>query len=174
VGAGIISAGALLLGSHELAGRLAHVAAADDGPLCYCGANGCLTTHLSAAALSRAVGGDGREGTSALAQRLSDLGPDHPTVRRLIVLLTRDLRTLVAILDPDIIVLAGALSALLRVAGSEINDSLALTNFDAARHAVQVVEPSLGSEQLHVGASDIGFTPLLDDPSHVLAAAADQ
>ncbi len=172
VGAGIISAGSLLRGSHELAGRLAHVAVSDDGPLCYCGAHGCLTTHLSAAALDAAIGGNGVERSAAsLAERMADLGADHPVMQRLAAQLTRGLRTVVAVFDPDVIVLAGALTGFLNVAGTRVAGALAHTNLDVARDAVRVVEPTLGSQQLHIGASDIGFASLLEDPSPTIATA---
>lgn len=57
VGVGIVLNGELVRGKHNTAGEFGHVPLNIDGPLCYCGANGCWESYISnLATLSRYFG----------------------------------------------------------------------------------------------------------------------
>jgi glucokinase len=51
IGAAIVRDGTVLPGAHSHAGELGHIVVDPAGPLCACGAHGCLQTYMSAAAL---------------------------------------------------------------------------------------------------------------------------
>ena len=53
IGAGIITAGRLLVGTGGLAGEIGHVPVAQAGRVCRCGNRGCLETVASPVAIAR-------------------------------------------------------------------------------------------------------------------------
>jgi glucokinase len=53
VGGGVIVGGRLLTGSTGVAGELGHLLVDPDGPVCVCGARGCLATYASGTAMLR-------------------------------------------------------------------------------------------------------------------------
>lgn len=123
LGCGIITGGKLLMGSGGLAGELGHVTAVPDGRPCTCGRAGCLETYVSATGIVRTV----REMDPIKLENsiLGDTEPDAWTsktiaeaARRGDVLaqkvfdftgriLGRTLADVVALLNPQRIVLAG-------------------------------------------------------------------
>lgn len=76
VAAGIILDGKLLLGQHGLAGELGHFIQDPTGPLCNCGARGCLETFVSATAVIR------RTREAIAAGRASVLADQAPLTAR--------------------------------------------------------------------------------------------
>jgi fructokinase len=121
VGGGIVIAGKPLAGANAIAGEWGHnplpLATPEDGPpvACGCGRTGCVETWLNGAALTRdfvRIAGrvaDGRE-----IARLAAQG-DAAALAALAVYQRRLATALVGVvnlLDPDVIVLGGALSAI--------------------------------------------------------------
>jgi len=120
---GVILEGKLLRGRHGLAGEFGHIIVDPDGPLCNCGARGCLETLVSATAVVRrarealAQGADGAlaalhpltargvydaaaTGDAAAQQIVDDVGTE----------LARSLRSVVLAYDVDSVVLGGGVT----------------------------------------------------------------
>ncbi|MHB1511815.1 MAG: ROK family protein [Acidiferrobacter sp.] len=114
VGGGLVIDGALWPGRQHIAGEWGHNILEADGPPCYCGRSGCVETLLSGggfAASYRALGG--QEGLAA-PEIVARAGRDpiaQATLDRYGARLGRALGVVVNILDPDVIVLGGGLSA---------------------------------------------------------------
>jgi len=121
VGGGIVVGGRPLTGANAIAGEWGHnplpAAEAADGPpvVCGCGRTGCIETWLNGAALARdyrSIAGR-RLGGPEIA-RLADGG--DPAARTALARYQRRLAMALAgivnILDPDVIVLGGGLSAI--------------------------------------------------------------
>lgn len=73
IGAGIVTEGSLVRGSHGQAGEIGHVVVRPDGPLCGCGNRGCLETLASIPAILRALEPiHGRLESRDLAQLIRD------------------------------------------------------------------------------------------------------
>ncbi|MDI3387712.1 ROK family protein [Streptomyces sp. B-S-A8] len=118
IGGALVVDGELLRGAHGFAGEIGHVVVDEDGPLCRCGARGCLEQYAGQAALLRAAGlaaDAGRPGVTELERRARD--GDAPAVAAL----TGAGRTLglvlsgaVNLFDPDAIVLGGTFRPLLQ------------------------------------------------------------
>jgi fructokinase len=124
VGGGIAVDGRVVTGRNAIAGEWGHNPLpwpADDerpGPRCYCGQRGCLETFLCGPALSadyRARTGDDRQAT--LVSAAADEGNREAlaalglwTAR-----LARALATVINLLDPDVIVVGGGLSRIVRL-----------------------------------------------------------
>lgn len=121
VGAGIAVQGRVLQGPNGLAGEWGHNPLpwpADDerpGPACYCGARGCIETWLSGPGLAadHARRHGGTADTPAIAARAAAGDVDcTATLTRHAERLSRCLASVVNLLDPDAIVLAGGVSRL--------------------------------------------------------------
>ena len=121
VGAGIAVEGRVLQGPNGLAGEWGHNPLPwprDDerpGPPCYCGRHGCIETWLSgpglAAELATAGGAPGDARAIAAAASAGDAACGAALARHA-ERLGRALATVINLLDPDVIVLAGGLSRL--------------------------------------------------------------
>jgi len=124
VGGGIVIKGSLHAGPDLIAGEWGHVPLPwpepDDAmpPTCYCGKRGCIETHVSGPALSRAhqqVTGD-LLSPAQLEHRAADGdAAAEDSLRRYERALAKALAMVITILDPEVIVLGGGVSNLQRL-----------------------------------------------------------
>jgi fructokinase len=121
VGGGIVVRGAILEGANAIAGEWGHNAlpspAERDLPLprCYCGRSGCIETYLSGPALTRDHARVTGEAVSAraIAERAAQGEPAcGDSIARYAERLARSLALVINLLDPEVIVLGGGLSAI--------------------------------------------------------------
>ncbi len=115
VGGGLVIAGALRRGLHAIAGEWGHNPLEPDGPACYCGRRGCVETFLSGPGLAasyEALGGVPGHSAQDIAARAADDALAQAALARYSERFGRALAAVVNILDPDVIVLGGGLSAL--------------------------------------------------------------
>jgi predicted NBD/HSP70 family sugar kinase len=171
VGAGLITGGRPVTGMSGFAGEVGHLPFGDGTRPCHCGAVGCWETEIGAAAMADAVG--------CPPQRLADLG-DHlhgldsaPTElaavgRRL----GRGLAGLVNLLNPQLIVLGGYLRPLYRWVEADVRAEMSARALRIAGIMPPVVMPGLGDRSVLIGASEVAFRALLDDPVGCLTAGA--
>ncbi len=78
---------------------------------------------------------------------------------------------LVNVLDPDIVVLGGLFARVLPALRSRLDAELADRRYVAARRDVAVVGARLGPLAVTVGAAELAFGPLLDDPAGVMSSS---
>ncbi|SDT62647.1 Sugar kinase of the NBD/HSP70 family, may contain an N-terminal HTH domain [Jiangella sp. DSM 45060] len=109
IGAGLVLDGALLSGFDGAAGDIGHIRVSGDAdaPVCRCGRTGCLAAFASGYALLRRRGVT-PSSSDDLAERLAT----SPELREAARLLGRTLAGLVALVNPQTIVLGGALGRL--------------------------------------------------------------
>jgi fructokinase len=127
VGAGIVVRGALLTGPNAIAGEWGHNPLPwprDDerpGPPCFCGHSGCIETFLSGPGLERdhlrASGETVAAHDIAARAAIGDAACEQ-TMRRYEERLARALAHVINILDPDVIVLGGGMSNVMRLYAS--------------------------------------------------------
>jgi predicted NBD/HSP70 family sugar kinase len=120
-GGGLAANGALVEGVNGIAGEWGHNplpwpdASELPGDACYCGRSGCIETWLSGPALARDHARAGGEGVTAeeIVTRASrgDAQAAH-TLNRWEARLARALATVINIVDPEVIVVGGGLSAI--------------------------------------------------------------
>jgi predicted NBD/HSP70 family sugar kinase len=166
IGGGIISGGRALTGVEGYAGEFGHTLVATDGITCHCGAVGCLETEVRRdrlVALTGLVDVDSDELEAAL------VAGDSPDIRaevlRQIEHLAVALRNAVNILNPRTIVLGGFLGSLYAVAPDRLDELLASGPLAASSELVSVVRSELGANRLMIGAAELAFESVLDDPS---------
>ncbi|MCT9082244.1 ROK family transcriptional regulator [Streptomyces fulvoviolaceus] len=166
IGAAVVVNGQLLRGTRGFAGELGHVPVRPDGPACPCGGRGCLEQYAGEEAVLRRAGLEpGEDRVGLLAQRAADGDED---VRRAL----RDagealgiaLTGAVNLLDPEGVVLGGALAGLAPWLLPSLQDELARRT---AGPACPVSVSRLGSEGPLLGAAHSVIRAVLDDPAAV-------
>lgn len=123
-GGGIVVDGRVLVGPNAVAGEWGHnplpwpSPGEYPGPECYCGRRGCIETWVSGTGLARdheAVTGECLDGP-AIARRAEQGDPEaEATLARYEDRLARGLAHVINLLDPDVIVLGGGVSAVGRL-----------------------------------------------------------
>jgi len=112
IGAGIVADGVVFRGHGGVAGEIGHVPAVENGPLCQCGAHGCLEAVIGQQALvlearSRAVIAAG-EGIDALLDRADAADPEAKQIfAGAGHQLGRTLAGVVNLLDPEVVIILG-------------------------------------------------------------------
>ncbi len=116
VGGGVAVDGALLPGASGIAGEWGHAPlpwaepAEHPGPSCWCGRRGCMETWASGPALERDYGG-GVRAPEIVARAQAGEAAARAALDRYVSRLGRGLAMICNILDPEVIVLGGGLSA---------------------------------------------------------------
>ncbi|MFI2287928.1 ROK family protein [Streptomyces niveus] len=111
VGGALVLDGELLRGANGFAGEIGHVVVDADGPLCRCGARGCLEQYAGQSALLRGAGLDENAGVPGVAE-LEALARDGDERAIAAIgeagrMLGRVLSGAVNLFDPDAVVLGG-------------------------------------------------------------------
>ncbi|WP_439942324.1 ROK family protein [Streptomyces sp. BBFR115] len=170
IGAAVVVDGRLLRGTRGFAGELGHVPVEPEGPACPCGGRGCLEQYAGEEAVLRAAGltaGEGRvgllatraaEGDEAVRRALRDAG------RALGIALTGA----VNLLDPEAVVLGGALAGLAPWLLPALEAEL---DRRTAGPACPVSVSRLGPEGPLLGAAHSVIRTVLDDPAAVAGRA---
>jgi predicted NBD/HSP70 family sugar kinase len=166
IGAAVVVDGRLLRGTHGFAGELGHVPVRPEGPACACGGRGCLEQYAGEEAVLRAAGlTPGEDHVELLAERAAQGDRD---VRRALrgagTALGIALTGAVNLLDPEAVVLGGALAALAPWLLPPLERELARRT---AGPACTVAVSRLGSEGPLLGAAHSVVRAVLDDPAAV-------
>lgn len=166
IGAAVVVAGGLLRGTRGFAGELGHVPVRPEGPRCACGGRGCLEQYAGEEAVLRAAGlepgedrvgllaGRAAEGDAAVRRALRDAG------KALGIALTGA----VNLLDPESVVLGGALAGLAPWLLPSLEAEL---DRRTAGPACPMSVSRLGPEGPLLGAAHSVVRAVLDDPAAV-------
>lgn len=175
VGGALVLDGRLHTGSAGLAMEVGHLTVNPEGPPCHCGSRGCLDIETDPLAFLLAAGRDpGPEG-SLLRQARDLLREEYgePPVRAaadlLIDRLGLGLAGLVNILNPDRIILGGLHRELLEADPERLRAVVAERSLWGRSGGVPVLPCTLDHNSL-VGAAELAWQAVLDDPLQALAA----
>ncbi|MGW2284837.1 ROK family protein [Streptomyces phaeochromogenes] len=166
IGGAVVVDGRLLRGTHGFAGELGHVPVRPEGPACACGGRGCLEQYAGEEAVLRAAGLEpGEDRVGLLAERAAQ---GDKNVRRALhdagTALGIALTGAVNLLDPEAVVLGGALSGLAPWLLPSLERELARRT---AGPACAVSVSRLGSEGPLLGAAHSVVRAVMDDPAAV-------
>ncbi len=165
VGGAFVVGGRLYTGSSGLSMEVGHVTVNPSGRRCHCGNRGCLDVETDPVALLEAAGRQVRPDAAPLVQAVELVRAGDPAVEGVVERLAVGLAGLVNVLNPDRIVLGGLHAALLD------RDPERLTRLVADRglweRSVPLVPSALAHNSL-VGAAELAWQPVLDDPLGVL------
>ncbi|MCW2524693.1 MAG: family transcriptional regulator [Frankiales bacterium] len=176
VGGGLVVDGRQLAGSGGFAGEIGHMVLDPAGPPCHCGSAGCLESFVGDAALLRFAGRTGTPGRASLATLMADARDgDQPAldgIRTAARWLGLGIANVVNLLNPEIVIAGGSFADILELARPEIEQELDRHAMTAARSMVELRVPDLGSDSSLLGAAELSFQALLQDP--VAASSARQ
>ncbi|GGW43674.1 xylose repressor [Streptomyces lucensis JCM 4490] len=166
IGAAVVVDGGLLRGTRGFAGELGHIPVRPDGPACPCGGRGCLEQYAGEEAVSRAAGLEPREDlVGLLAERAEDGDADvRAALRDAGTALGIALTGAVNLLDPETVVLGGALAGLSPWLLPSLETELAERT---AGPACPVAVSTLGPQGPLLGAAHSVVRAVLDDPAVV-------
>ena len=169
VGGGVIIRGEALMGRSGSAGEIGHFPVNPDGVQCRCGAIGCWETEVGEGALLRRAGLPEDGGTPAVEKLIALIEAGDVNVRRSLRAEARwlaiGLTGFINTFDPDRVVIGGLLGRLLPYLAAELEAELELRRFRDAQRTVPVLGALLGGDATTVGAAEIAFGELLDDPA---------
>lgn len=163
IGAALVVDGRLLRGTRGFAGELGHVPVRPEGPACPCGGRGCLEQYAGEEAVLRDAGlSPGEQRGEALAERAT-AGDERArrALRGAGAALGIALTGAVNLLDPQAVVLGGALSRLAPWLLPALEQEL--TERTAGR-ACGVMVSDLGPDGPLLGAAHSVARAVLDDP----------
>ncbi|GHB28138.1 xylose repressor [Streptomyces viridiviolaceus] len=166
IGAAVVVDGRLLRGTRGFAGELGHVPVHPDGPECACGGRGCLEQYAGEKAVLRAAGVEAGEDRVGLLAGRAEEGDE--AVRRALreagTALGIALTGAVNLLDPESVVLGGALAGLAPWLLPSLRAELARRT---AGPACPVSVSELGPQGPLLGAAHSVVRAVLDDPAAV-------
>jgi predicted NBD/HSP70 family sugar kinase len=175
VGGGLVAAGRPVVGHLGFAGEIGHLPVNPAGRRCRCGSIGCWETEVGESTLLERAGLDPDGGRAAVEELLVAAASGD---RRATGALESEARWLaigiaglVSVLDPDVVVLGGLFARVLPAIRARLDAELEDRRYLASRRDVAVVGAALGARSVTVGAAELAFGPLLDDPAGVMAAA---
>jgi len=160
IGAGMVVDGRVLRGADSSEGDLGHVriTSADDGPLCVCGARGCLAASASGRALARALreqGEDTSDSRSVVELALTGHAEATRLVREAGLVLGDVLATAVSLLNPRIVALGGDLVRVQDHFVGAVCERLYQRTQPQAARGMRVVASGLGDRAGVVGAARV-------------------
>ncbi|MFF4506970.1 ROK family protein [Streptomyces sp. NPDC001401] len=166
IGAAVVVAGGLLRGTRGFAGELGHVPVQPEGPACPCGGRGCLEQYAGEEAVLRAAGLEpGEDRVGLLAGRAAEGNEDvRGALRDAGKALGIALTGAVNLLDPESVVLGGALAGLAPWLLPSLEAEL---DRRTAGPACPVTVSRLGPEGPLLGAAHSVVRAVLDDPAAV-------
>jgi predicted NBD/HSP70 family sugar kinase len=166
IGGGIMADGRAIGGVDGYAGEFGHTLVTSPGSLCHCGASGCLETEVRRDRLLELTGladADGDELESAL---LAAASPAIATeVERQLGFLAVALRNAINTLNPSKVVLGGFLSSLYAVAPDHLDSLVAAHPLTSSGESISIGRAQLGANILMIGAAELAFDSVLDDPA---------
>jgi fructokinase len=112
-GGGLVLDGAVHTGLQSIAGEWGHMSIDPNGPPCYCGQRGCVETFISGSGLERRYAeltGARRNAAAIVSACRSGEAGARTAMAEFFSHFGRALANVIAVLDPDIIVLGGGLS----------------------------------------------------------------
>jgi len=176
IGAGIYAGGHPLGGRAGFAGEVGHTLVHPGGLPCHCGSTGCWETECGEERLFELAGrpaGGGLQGVRDVvaAAAVGDAAAAD-ALRHIAAWLGRGTANVVNILNPEVVIMGGALEAVLDVAGDTVRAEFEATGLRALVQHVRLVVPGLGADSTLVGAAELAFEPLVSDPLQATARRA--
>jgi len=172
VGGAILADGRILRGASGVAGHLGHLTVDPDGPLCICGNRGCLETLFSArtieseafAAIHRGIDSrllDFEQKVPSCAQVFDLAGQGDKVAGGIVAQATRVLGAgiagLVHVLDPEIIILGGQISAAGNALLEPLRQEIRWRTHGLLRREVPVVVSALPDPSGVIGAAALAL-----------------
>jgi len=168
IGAGILAGGVPLGGRAGYAGEVGHIVVNPGGLPCHCGSRGCWETECGEERLFELAGrahGGGLAGVRAVvAAAAAGDTVARAALEHVAGWLGRGTANVVNVLNPEVVILGGALEEILAATGDTVRAAFATAALAAPLEQVRIVTPDLGPDSTLVGAAELAFDALLSDP----------
>lgn len=165
VGGGVALSGEVMTGASGYAGEIGHMTVNPQGQACNCGNRGCWETEVGRDAILRAAGTSITSSSVQEVVRAAKAGDLKALagLQEIADWVGIGLSNLLNTIDPDVIVLGGHLAEIYPVVyqGIEARITQSRPQFETR---ARISLPSLPLGSTIVGASEIAFTALLNDP----------
>lgn len=154
VGAGLVLDGRIYRGVSGFAGELAHIHVEDEGPLCPCGARGCLSARARKPLRELMEEAYDRPLSFGEVLRMADAEEPAPTrvLREVGRILGRPLADVCTFLNPGLLILDGALGGAGRHVLAGLTEQIERYCAPAVAAALRLVPGALGSDADILGA----------------------
>ena len=173
VGGALVLRGALYTGSGGLSMEAGHVSVDPNGRPCPCGNRGCLNVETDATRFMALAGRVPAPDAAVLDQAIAVLTGEYATdprvraaVAALVVPLGLGLAGLINVVNPDRVLLGGLHRYLLLAAPDQLREAVALRS-PWGRGAGVPIHPAALDDGGLIGAAELAWQPVLDDPSVV-------
>lgn len=171
VGAGVIVAGKPLVGADGYAGEVGHMTVNPFGVQCQCGSRGCWETEIGERALLREARRSDSGGRESVAALLREAAAGSPTALAAMetvgTWLGVGLAGLINIFNPSRIVLGGLFARTYPYLAETVRMELDRRALFPARRLVDITSARLGDDSELMGAVELAFAPVLEDPTVV-------
>jgi predicted NBD/HSP70 family sugar kinase len=170
VGGGLFLGGRPMPGHQGYAGEIGHMTVNPGGRLCRCGARGCWETEIGTAAVRRAAGLTDPAGrpTHSVSAVVDAARAGDPRAVRALDDAARwtavGLGNLAAVLDPRLVVFGGDLHEVYAATVDRVRTYAEQSGLARVRGIGDHRVSAFGMRAPLVGAAELAFTPLLDDP----------
>ena len=168
VGGGIIAGGRRITGHGGYGGEVGHMVVNPQGRRCSCGSRGCWETEIGEAALLNLAGRGGESGRDAVLGVVEAAMRGDRTARQAVRQVGEwigfGVGNLVNIFNPESVIFGGTLRDVYLVAAAQIRSRLNEIALPACREHIRLRTPELGTDAALIGAAELAFEPLLDDP----------
>ena len=169
IGGGILLDGRPLRGTGGYAGEIGHMCVDPRGRLCRCGRRGCWETEISDQAVLLSTGAPaGSSLTDVLQAHAAGARWTQAGMRRVGRFLGLGVGNLVNVFNPELIVFGGAVRHIYTDTEPYVREALE-TSLRAPSEQVRLEVAGLGDDSVAVGAAELGFARLLDDPVGTLS-----
>lgn len=167
VGGGIIAGGRGLTGHGGHGGEVGHMVVNPQGRACGCGSRGCWETEIGEHTLIHAAGRDGSGRTAVAAAIDAAARGDalaQAALRQVGDWLGVGVANLVNIFNPELVIFGGTLREVYLAAATQVRGRLTRMALPAYREHLRLRTPGLGDNASLIGAAELAFERLLDDP----------
>ena len=173
IGGGFLVEGVPLRGAHGYAGEVGHLQVDTGGPPCRCGAVGCWESRAGENRLLQLAGRLAGGGPEAVAEVMTAARNGEVRAAEAFAEVAGwvgvGLRAVINVFNPDVIVLGGTLAQIWDVAADAVDAAVQQGPPLPPRDEVVITSARLGLDSPLVGAAELAFAPLLDDPQAVAA-----
>jgi predicted NBD/HSP70 family sugar kinase len=164
IGGGIITGGLPLAGAGGYGGEIGHMCVNPRGRLCRCGRRGCWETEVGEEAVLLATGAPaGAEMADVLAALAAGDRRTVAGMRKVGEWMGIGVVNLVNIFNPEMVIFGGSMRTVFTLTEEPTRGALDFA-LAAPREQVRLEVATLGSDSTLVGAAELAFAPLLDNP----------
>ena len=168
VGGGIIAAGKAISGHGGYSGEVGHMVVNPHGRRCSCGSRGCWETEIGEYALLSLAGRAELSGREAVLSVVADSNRGDRAARKAVRevgdWLGFGVGNLVNIFNPEAVIFGGTLRDVYLEAAAQVRSRLNEVALPACREHLRLRTPELGTDAALIGAAELAFESLLNDP----------